>query len=222
MTAIILRSLSYSVHILERSSSSTLQSQAAGIRAGPELHSFISTHVPNFDPEYAIAPDVFEIVRQSGEVEMAIPPADPLRLTTWKKVYDMLLSTFLGEKNGDGDGKAVYETKMKVEDVREEGDGKVLVTYRNLEDDTTKTVQADLVIAADGAHSTVRRIISSDDVEAPRYAGYVTWRGRVPEEDVSQETRAALQNRCVLMRVQDGYMISYVQILQLIQLIHSH
>jgi hypothetical protein len=216
MTALILRSLSYSVHILERSSVSTLHSQAAGIRAGPELHSFISTYVPDYDPEYALAPDVFEIVKQNGEVEMAIPPTDPLRLTTWKRVYDMFLGTFLGGKDGDGDGdgKAVYETCMKVENIKEEGNGKVLVTYRNLDNDTTRTLTADLVIGADGAHSTVRRIVAQDVdvVQEPQYAGYVTWRGRVPEGNVGQETRRALRKRCVLMRVRDGYMISYVSI----------
>jgi 2-polyprenyl-6-methoxyphenol hydroxylase-like FAD-dependent oxidoreductase len=204
MVALVLRSVGYSVHVLERSSPETLQSQAAGIRAGPELHSFIETYVRDFDPNYAIAPDLFEIMKKSGEVELAIPPADPLRLTTWKRVYDMLKEALRVDEKGAE--TAVYETRMKVEDVKDEGE-KVSVTYRILDNDTTKTLEADLVIAADGAQSTVRKIVS-DNVIAPKYAGYVTWRGRVPEEILSAETREALQKRCVLMRVQNGYMIS--------------
>lgn len=204
MTAITLRSLNYSVHVLERSSPQALQSQAAGIRAGPELHSFIETYVKDFDPNYAITPDAFEIVKKSGEVEMTIPQSDPLRLTTWKCVYNMLRVALLsGERVMSS---AVYEMGTRVEGVKAEG-GKVIVTYRTLGNDTVQTLEANFLVAADGAHSTVRKLVSTEDVK-PKYAGYVTWRGRVPEDVVSPETRDALQKRCVVMRVQGGYMIS--------------
>jgi 2-polyprenyl-6-methoxyphenol hydroxylase-like FAD-dependent oxidoreductase len=204
MTALVLHSLSYSVHVLERNSPQTLQSQAAGIRAGPELHSFIETYVKNFDQNYAITPDAFEMVKQNGELEMKLPPGDPLRLTTWKRVYDMLKGALLEER--EDVVRAVYKTNSKVEELKYEGE-KVSVIYRDLENDRVESLEADLVIAADGAHSTIRKLVSKDTV-TPKYAGYVTWRGRVPESEVSAETREAMQNRCVVMRVEGGYLIS--------------
>lgn len=48
-------------------------------------------------------------------------------------------------------------------------------------------VGADLIIAADGARSTIRRLISPDLPN--HYAGYLAWRGVVAEEDVSEQAR---------------------------------
>ncbi|KAF2030738.1 hypothetical protein EK21DRAFT_111611 [Setomelanomma holmii] len=206
MTAIVLRTLNFSVHILERSSPTILQSQAAGIRAGPELHSFIETYVKDFDPDYALTAESFEIVSKNAEVEMTLPPQDPLRLTTWKCVYDMLLRALVRE---EGLGSAVYQTGKKVEGL-ERADEKVVVKFRDVESDEVQMLEADLVTAVDGAHSTVRKIVMEDMVQ-PKYAGYVTWRGRVPEGDVGPKTREAMKKRCVVMKgVDGGYMISWV------------
>lgn len=135
---------------------------------------------------------------------MKIPPTDPLRLTTWKCVYEMLKGALM---RGEEDlVEALYETEARVEDLRREGD-KMHVVYRKSKNNEVDVLEADLVIGADGAHSFVRKIVSKDNVQ-PQYAGYVSWRGRVPERDVSPETREVLQNRCVIMRVGGGYMIS--------------
>ena len=50
-----------------------------------------------------------------------------------------------------------------------------------------------------GANSTVRNLVE--------YAGYVTWRGRVPEGDVMAETKKALKDRIVVMRFEGGYSV---------------
>jgi 2-polyprenyl-6-methoxyphenol hydroxylase-like FAD-dependent oxidoreductase len=79
-------------------------------------------------------------------------------------------------------------------------------------------VSADLIVAADGVHSTARRQYAPE-IE-PRYASYVAWRGLVPQAALSSATLAALTDRLVFcfapgelvlaMRVPDGaYYIWY-------------
>jgi 2-polyprenyl-6-methoxyphenol hydroxylase-like FAD-dependent oxidoreductase len=200
MTALVLRSAGHTVRVLERNSPDVLQSQAAGIRAGPELHAFLEKYVKDLDADYCTTATWFEIVKTNGDLEMKIPTPDPLRLTTWKMVYDMLKKALLADEG------AKYETGKKVEDVKYAGE-KVTIVVRDLGSGETETIEADLVIGADGAHSNLRRIVM-EDAEAPKYAGYVTWRGRVAEGDLSEETRTALKGRCVTMRAEGGYMIS--------------
>jgi 2-polyprenyl-6-methoxyphenol hydroxylase-like FAD-dependent oxidoreductase len=204
MHGIILKKTGFKVHVLERSASEALNSEAAGIRAGPELHDFIQQHVPS-PPEYAVATEKVEIMDGEGNVVQQIPAQEPLRLTTWKIVYDMLKKTLL--QSVDGQEAASYETRHLVQDIEQCGE-KINVTVVDQETGTSRTIESDLVIAADGAHSVIRKKLSPD--AKPQYAGYVTWRGRIPEEVVAPRTRDVLRDRCVILRVEGGYQISSV------------
>lgn len=51
-----------------------------------------------------------------------------------------------------------------------------------------KKWRADIVIGADGVHSTVRRFVAPDNPSAV-YAGFVLWRAMVPEESLKDMTR---------------------------------
>jgi 2-polyprenyl-6-methoxyphenol hydroxylase-like FAD-dependent oxidoreductase len=53
----------------------------------------------------------------------------------------------------------------------------------------------DLLIGADGLHSTVRALFLPDD--APRYAGYVAWRGVVEADALSPKLGALMLHRMV-------------------------
>lgn len=55
-------------------------------------------------------------------------------------------------------------------------------------------VSGDLLVCADGIHSTARRLLLPD--VAPRYAGYVGWRGTVRESELSAGTLSLLQDAC--------------------------
>lgn len=114
-------------------------------------------------------------------------------LTSWGLLYRMLRANFDGfasvpypqpPKPRPGDGKAVYLTGHHVTDLKV-SDDKVTVHYT---DATEKpgSLRADLVIGADGLHSTVRRIVQAPTVRD--YSGFVAWRGTVPEKDLSELT----------------------------------
>ncbi|HEV3422808.1 MAG TPA: FAD binding domain-containing protein [Paraburkholderia sp.] len=56
-----------------------------------------------------------------------------------------------------------------------------------------RSERADLLIGADGARSSVRRIVLPE--VAPRYAGYVAWRGLVPENALPRQAADVLRER---------------------------
>lgn len=68
-------------------------------------------------------------------------------------------------------------------------------------------VTADLLVAADGVHSTVRRLLMPP-VE-PVYAGYCAWRGLVDESALSPATHAALFDRFVFCLPPREQMLGY-------------
>lgn len=204
MHGIILKENGFKVQVLERSATEVLDSEAAGIRAGPEVHGFIEQHVrKRFD--YAVTAEKVEIVDRDGNVVDELSFPDPLRLTTWKIVYDMLKGALL--EAVDGQQVATYQTRQAVQDVQQVGK-KVEVKVMDLESGTSTSIESDLVIAADGAHSAIRKKLCPE--VTPQYAGYVTWRGRIPETAVYSQTREALRDRCVFLRVGGGYQISCV------------
>jgi 2-polyprenyl-6-methoxyphenol hydroxylase-like FAD-dependent oxidoreductase len=202
MHGIILKNIGYQVQVLERSAPEALESQAAGIRVGPEVYDFIQQHVRP-SSEYFVTAENLEIMDSENNYVQKLPPQQPLRLTTWKIVYDLLKNALL--KSVDMEHVATYKTRRVVQDVAQVGE-KITVTVLDLEDGTTTAIESDLVIAADGAHSTIRKKLCPEVV--PRYAGYVTWRGRVPESAVPSKTRDALRDRCAILRVEGGYQIS--------------
>jgi 2-polyprenyl-6-methoxyphenol hydroxylase-like FAD-dependent oxidoreductase len=138
-----------------------------------------------------------------GNVVQKLPSQYALRLTTWKIVYDLLKSALL--EHTEKTQNATYKTRRVVQDIKQAGE-KVKATVLDLDAGTTAPVESDLLIAADGAHSVIRRKLCPEVI--PQYAEYVTWRGRVPESAVSEATRDVLRDRCVILRVPGGYQIS--------------
>jgi 2-polyprenyl-6-methoxyphenol hydroxylase-like FAD-dependent oxidoreductase len=97
-----------------------------------------------------------------------------------------------------------YETGKTVDDVTYDAKG-LTVKHHDIEGRDSET-RADLVIAANGCNSTIRKKLLAEI--KPAYAGYVTWRGLVPEEQVSEEISSALSNKITILRTEDGFIIS--------------
>ncbi|KAF1364495.1 FAD/NAD(P)-binding domain-containing protein [Lizonia empirigonia] len=110
-------------------------------------------------------------------------------MTSWDLLYHLLRTNFDGV---DSDyarapapeahkGTATYEYGHQVTDINFKKD--LTIKARTSKEDII-TVNADVLIGADGPGSMVRKFI---DPEVQRkYAGYVAWRGTVPEDQVSQ------------------------------------
>lgn len=153
---------------------------------------------------YAKSANSLDVINIKGDVINTIPPPGPMRLTTWSILYRLLISQLL-ENPGSSGTQALYETDRVVQDIQYNGD-KVLVTYSNAVTGNSNSVEADLVIAADGGHSFIRSRLLPDI--SPKYVGYVTWRGAVPESMISEESRKLLEDRTIFFRTERGYTVS--------------
>jgi 2-polyprenyl-6-methoxyphenol hydroxylase-like FAD-dependent oxidoreductase len=85
-------------------------------------------------------------------------------LTAWERVYRLLRDALPGERYHRGLALQAFE----------QNSGGVVAHFND-----GSTAQGDVLIGADGLRSTVRR--QCLPAAAPLYAGYVAWRGLVPE-----------------------------------------
>ncbi|KAL4746463.1 hypothetical protein BDW72DRAFT_210411 [Aspergillus terricola var. indicus] len=119
-----------------------------------------------------------------------------------------------------GDGLAVYRPGRRVVGVEyNQAEGVVSVMHvdagkgRGSKQEATNIVEvekvsAELVIAADGVHSTIRQCLGIPTYW--KYAGYVAWRGTVAEDQLSLETVRYFSDRLTFSLLGGTYFITYI------------
>ena len=110
-----------------------------------------------------------------------------------------------------GDGKAEYLSGSRVTKLQHnkgEDHGAMTVWYVD-GDGKTDSIVADLVIGADGLHSTVRNLVHTPAARK-EYSGYVAWRGTVPENEVSPQVAAYFEQRMTLNLLSRSYIVIYI------------
>ncbi|KAI9820438.1 MAG: hypothetical protein M1832_003771 [Thelocarpon impressellum] len=188
---VVLKRLGHSVRILERSPTPLLHHQGAGIVAGSHTQALFESHDDTHRP-IAVTSRLRHFLDARGAVVGM--QRHPQRMTSWDLLYYVLRANFDGLRSEyapeparrEGEGSAAYEHGVRVERVEYEG-GRVTLGFRD-RDGKEGSAAADLMIAADGPSSTLRSIVLPQVQR--RYAGYVAWRGTVPEDEVSAEARA--------------------------------
>jgi len=194
---IVLKRLGHNVRILERSATSLLQTQGAGIVAGGDTQAFFQRHDLTKTPIAAVSKLRHYLGRQGQEIDR---DEREQKMTSWDLLYNILRANFDGggdrsycdvPSGGKNDGQAVYEVDCIVTSVHETGNNEMEVAFHSHSDTEGKqTATSDLVIAADGASSTIRNFFNP----TPRqYAGYVAWRGTVPESVITASYPAAAE-----------------------------
>lgn len=195
MTGLVLKRLGHHVRIFERSPTSLLQDQGAGIVFGAEAQEFFSRHV-NVNRSF----HVDSLLRQTLKRDGGILNRDERgqKMVSWDLVYFCLRACFdcvrsaycnVPEKQ-EGEGRADYVYGSKVIGVKDVGD-EVEVEFEQKNGIIGKE-RAELVIAADGPSSTVRKLLLPE-VER-KYAGYVAWRGTVLESEASKLVKDTFVN----------------------------
>ena len=166
--------LDVEVSVWERSPHELTQ-RGAGIGLLPETSRYL-VDVAGVDiDEFSVATSRIRYLARGGTV--AHESAHAYRFSSWNAVYRQLLACM---KPGD------YHLDHEMTDWQDTGDG-VTIEFAN-----GRRVDADLAVFADGVNSLARsRLIPG---AAPRYAGYVAWRGMVHESELSAGTRAALDD----------------------------
>lgn len=191
MHALVLLSLPKppAIRILERSPTSLLHNQGAGVVAGSETQEFFDKFV-RAEREIAVTSKLRHYLNRAGKVIDGSVEERQQRMTSWDLLYYLLRWRVEGLQSKYVDGlvaddrpKATYEHGCTVTAVESTGDKTRLTWSRqNLGE---QTAEADLIIAADGASSTIRRILAPEIQR--RYVGYVAWRGTVLETALSSD-----------------------------------
>lgn len=200
------------VRILERSPTGLLHNQGAGIVAGNEPQQFFEQYVR---PEKAIAvtsPMRHYLNRKGDEMPETVEHRAQ-RMTSWDLVYhllrwrvDGLESAYVKGLRSDGRPKARYENGCTITGVHDAMNG-VEVTWVSSENGEQSAV-ADLVIAADGGSSTIRRLLQPNVTRD--YVGYVAWRGTVPELELSDSARDAFVEKFTFYHTEGIQILGYL------------
>lgn len=147
-----------------------LSSRGAGIVTHPELFASLAEAGARNDPDIGISVSVRRLLDSDGRIAHETP--FPQVVASWATIYSIL---------GDNIGPATYRPGCEFKHYAQNGD-KVTACFTD-----GSTVIVDLLVGADGFRSTVRSQFLPEIV--PLFAGYITWRGVVPVENVSNETR---------------------------------
>ena len=214
MHGIVLKRFGHNVHILNRELSSQLQSQGAGIGTTDSVREFCDAYdLLKGQPFWVTSPHIQFL---TPEAKVKSTWNITMQMTTWNVLYYRLRANFDGLRSSycpdtrqctiTGEGKAVYLDAHTVTAVNYDS-GQVMVEYADMSS-KKGILSADLVIAADGPGSTLRRALEPSVLL--EYVGYVTFRGTVPESEISEATKAVFATKLTFYQMYRTHIIVYV------------
>lgn len=188
--ATALRAIGWQVEVFERSPAA-LDSRGGGIVLQPDvLRAFDfsgiqHTHALGVRSRHRVFLDAAGKIRHN---QLA-----PQTQTSWNSLYAALMSGLPSEH---------YHRGATLIDIQQD-DHVVIATFEG-----GQQVQGDLLIGADGGHSTVRSLVLPD--VQPDYSGYLVWRGLVDERDLPDQARALLYENFVFQQSPESLMLTYM------------
>ncbi len=188
---LLLRQAGWDVTVFERSTGD-LASRGVGLGTHVELFDIMRRLGITVDESIGVLFSSRFCFGRDGSV-IARLPFDKI-LTSWTLLYRALRRQL---------PDACYRPGMQLEDIARH-DGGVSALFAN----STK-VEGDLLVGADGLHSTVRARAFA--APAPSYAGYVGWRGVIEERAMPQAVRAELVESYAFFLPAHEMMLSYLQ-----------
>lgn len=171
----LLRAAGWDVAVFERSRGD-LADRGASIGTRGDLFDIMRRIGVPLDPSVGVAAHSRICLDRSGAITHEIVRSSIN--SAWDRIYRPL-------KNALPD--TFYRAGMRLDQV-EQNDDRVTAIFADGSHE-----EADLLIAADGIHSTVRAQLMPEI--QPRYAGYVAWRGVIEESELSPAEHALLYGR---------------------------
>ena len=192
---VALKQHGFDTTVLERNPTNLLDNQGAGIVAGGDTLAFFEKYDRCKRPVAVPSQKRMYLDKQGRVVHEEVMKQT---MTSWDLCYYLLRANYDGVKSGyckvpelqDNDGKIDYRFGCNVTDFKEEGE-KIKVFYDH--EGEQKSVLGDMLVAADGPSSTIRKILLPEVKR--EYAGYVVIRGTVPEGEASKEAQEAFVER---------------------------
>jgi len=211
MNGVVLKRLGHNVRILEQNTQSQRDDLAAGITTHPQFEEFMELHDRTEEAWFVHSPGI-QFLDKASAVKRRMNK--PLQMTSWGVIYNHLRANFDGfasnfcpnpPKPDEADGTATFDRGKRVTSL-ERIDSGVEIAYEDLlNKDERGILQADMVIIANGANSTLRGSLFPS-VERV-YAGYVAFRGTVPEADVSEDAKKTFDPNLTYYSFKNGYIL---------------
>lgn len=206
------------VTILEQDSASERSSHNAGIRIDENVNKFLCQHDQTGLQTSLESTANFISVRKRENLVKA-DKGTTRYWTNWGYLYRILRANFDGYASKacpspplqkTGDGTATYLTGKRVSSLQY-ADGTVTLHYVDAQTGKEDSVTSELVIGADGLHSTIRKLVRAPLACTEEYAGFVAWRGAVPRKSVCSTTSEFFAGQVSSNFLgQNSYMICYV------------
>ena len=187
--ALVLRDAGCDVRVFERSSSA-LQARGAGIAALDATLRYLVERGGYRPEDVCSSTGWIRFLNRDGSLRHE--QRHRYRFSSWNTIYRSLLRLFGDER---------YLLGHEVVAFDQAGDT-VGVTVAN-----GSQVGADLLVCADGVGSAARAALIPG--AAPSYAGYVAWRGTVPEGHLSPTARKAFADAIIYQVLADSHILVY-------------
>ena len=186
--ALLLRTLGWEVEVFERATDD-LAGRGAGIGTRPELFAILKRCGVEVDLSMGVEVVSRKFIERDGRVsgEYAVPSTN----SAWDRVYQPLKRTFPA---------AHFHAGRAVQDI-EPGTQSATAVFAD-----GSRIEADLIIGADGVHSTVRPRLFPE--AKPRYAGYYAWRGVLDESALEGEAHGLLFHHMAFARPEGELILS--------------
>lgn len=186
---VLLRDAGYDVDIYERSLE-PLIGYGTGIVVQPELVRYFLQRTDITLDRISVPSNAMRYFNaETGEC--IGEAAASWRYTSFNALYDGLLSIF---------GRERYRLCQSLVGIEQDGNAV------NLRFAGGRSEQCDLAICADGGFSVARQRLLGI---VPKYAGYISWRGTVARDQLSEETWNFLQDCFTYGLLPDGHTITY-------------
>ncbi|KAK3317316.1 FAD binding domain protein [Cercophora scortea] len=221
MCGIQLKRQGTNVVILEQDSRAERMSHAAGISLGSNIAEFLR----RYDDTHTLAgiPSSGSHISRRTWAKLFSVKFER-QLTSWGLLYRILRANLDGLATQPcpnppaprpGDGRVEYRAGQRVTglqyDASASGEGgKMTVLFEDVATGKQDSITADLVVGADGIHSTVRRLVQAPVKTGSGYAGYVVWRGLLPVKSATPETAAFFAEGIAFQTLQRSYMVCYI------------
>jgi len=188
-TAIALRKIGWHVDIYERSPHA-LDSRGGGLVLQPDvLNVFHFAGLKQSIPLAVPSGDRIYLDRAGNVVQRGYQPQTQ---TSWNMLYTTMRDSIPDDCVHPGETLVSFE----------QAGGQVRAHFAS-----GLVATGDLLIGADGAHSTVRKLLLPGS--EPRYAGYVAWRGLVPEMALDAVHRELLGGTFAFQHEGDNMLLEY-------------
>ena len=186
---LVLRGAGCAVEVLEKSPRE-MQERGAGLVVQKEVLDFVVEHCGVSADDLGVRSRTRQLLDRAGSVIWSEDSAQ--LMTSWDSLYRNLKRAFPPEH---------YHHGCRLVSIRQDA----ARAWAAFEDG--RELACDLLVCADGANSTARRLLLPE--VAARYAGYVAWRGMIPERELTHSVRDLLAEKFSFFHATHTQMLSY-------------